>query len=72
VGEILVVGDDFHGQALPRQVRQGLHGPGGDAVGVDGDGNALFLARAAQRAGRQFLEVALQVGAQQAQHLGVL
>jgi hypothetical protein len=51
---------------------QGAHGPGGDAVGVDGDGDALVLARAAGGAGRQFLQVALQVGAQQAQLLGVL
>jgi hypothetical protein len=49
-----------------------LRGPGGDAVGIDGDRNALFLAAAACGAGRQLFQVTLQVGAQQAQLLGVL
>ena len=70
--EVLVVHDDFERQALAHQVVQRAHGPGGDAVGVDGDRDALVLARAAGGAGRQLLQVALQVGAQQAHLLGVL
>jgi hypothetical protein len=72
LGEVLVVGDDLQRQALARQVVQRRQRPGGDAVGVDGDGDALFLAAAAGGAGRQLLQVALQVGAQQAHLLGVL
>jgi hypothetical protein len=72
LGEILVVGNDLQRKALAHQVVHRVQRPGGNAVGVDGDGDALVLATAAGGAGCQLLQVAFQVGAQQAQLFGVL
>ncbi len=72
VGELLVVGDDFDRQAALGQGVQRGQRPGGDAVGVDGDRDALFLAPVAGGTRRELLEVFFQVGAQQPHHLGVL
>ncbi len=74
-GRIVVAGHDLARaprQALAHQVVHRVQRPGGNAVGVDGDGDALVLAPTARRAGRQLLQVTFQVGPQQAQLLGVL
>jgi hypothetical protein len=58
-------------QALAHQVSQRAERPGGNAVGVDGNRDSFFLAPPTGGAGRQLTQVALQIGAQQAQLLGV-
>jgi hypothetical protein len=72
VGEVLVVGDDFNGQALGSQRVERRQRPRGNAVGIDGHRHALLLAATAYRAGGQLFQVILEVCTQQAQHFGVL
>ena len=43
VGKVLVVGDDFQRQTCMDQRIQRAQSPGCNAVGVNGDGNPVFL-----------------------------
>jgi hypothetical protein len=70
-GEVLIIGDDFKPEAAPCQLTQGRQGPGGNAVGVDRNGDSLHLSTAARSPRRQVFEITLQVSPQQPRLQGV-